>query len=1406
MSSPDYDALLRKALARIEHLEAELDLARVLAPEPVAVVGIGCRFPGADGPDEFWRLLVEGRDAITEVPPDRWDVDAYHDPDPDRPGRMTTRYGGFVPDPAGFDTAAFGISAREAAGIDPQQRMLLEVTWQAFEHAGMPVRELPGRTGVYVGISNVDYREAMVLHGEDSIDGYFSSGSTTSTASGRLSYFLGLTGPSLSVDTACSSSSVALHLAARDLRTGACDVAVAGGVNQILTPHETISLSKARMMAPDGRCKPFSAAANGYVRAEGCGMVVLKRLSDAQRDGDDILAVVLGSATNQDGRRSGLTVPHGPSQQAVIREALRDAGLSPTEVGYVETHGTGTALGDPIEAAALGAVFGERDRPLVLGAVKSNLGHLESAAGIAGVIKAVLSVRHGVIPGTLHFDEPSPYVDWSLPLRVPTTTERWPEGRRVAGISSFGFSGSNCHIVLADPVDPRPEKHGPIGDRLASVVTVSAASESALRAAQRRLAEFAAGGAGGANIHNVSYTAATARSHFEHRAAVVASTLDELAERASAAKTGYVPAGHRAPNVAFLFTGQGAQYPKMGASPLWSNRVFALAVSECEELLAGQLDPPLNSLLASEPDEETLARTEYAQVVLFVYEYAMARVWQSCGVTPVALLGHSVGELAAACLAGVFSLEDALRVVVARGRLMQALPDGGVMVSLRGDRALVEQVVARHPLVGVAAVNGPEEIVISGDSAQVNLATDELAAQGVTGRELKVSHAFHSPLMHSIVDEFTEVLRGIPLTGPTIPIVSTVTGRLVGDEMTDPAYWVRQALEPVLFADGVRALDELGARVFIEVGPQPVLSALGRALLPGDDYAWLPSARRNSEFDEHAKGLAELYVRGYPIDWAGYEKPYLPHRQRVALPSYPFQRERHWFAPESTSDDQWLHQVMWEPTSPQAPVDTVDTVRFEPEPSHGDPVAHTHRLAAELLALVKDITARPKPPRLRVITRNAHALTPGETTDPAHTALWGLIHTIAAEHPEVRLTAVDTDDIDLPTNAPFTVIRRGIHHWPKLGAAATPDKVDLGRDGTYLVTGGLGALGLRTASELAKGGAGTIVLTSRREPSADQRARIAEIERFATVRIHQADISDAAAVAALLQEHGPLRGIVHAAGVLDDAILAQQSAQRFDAVLAPKVDGAWHLHQQATGLDFFVAFSSVSAFIPTFASGAYAAANAFLDGLMAHRRAAGLPGAAIQWGPWSGIGMAATESHEKSGLRMLSPDRGARLAIALAGGENVAVLNADWAKLSTTTGAAPGFFGVEPDEPQTGPSLRTEIDAAKDKVAFLGEQVELILRDVLGERSELGRHQGFFSMGMDSLMAVEFHARLTAALAIAIPPTAVFKYATLDDLVPHLADEIGIGPQETIEEVDDTSAADLLARITRSANTHLDED
>ncbi|MET9359920.1 type I polyketide synthase [Streptomyces sp. NPDC006632] len=1534
-----YEALLRGALARIEELEAAVDEARESSsrPGPVAIVGMGCRFPGAEGPDAYWKLLSEGRDAVTEVPADRWDIDAYYDPDPDAPGKMSTRHGGFIDGLTQFDASLFGISAREAASIDPQQRLLMEVSWEAFEHAGMPVKSLPARTGVFVGISNVDYREAMVSGGAESLDGYFSSGSTTSTASGRLSYFLGLTGPSLSVDTACSSSAVSVHLAVMNLRSGACDMALAGGVNQIVTPHETISLSKGRMMSPDGRCKPFDAEANGYVRAEGCGMIVLKRLEDARRDGDRILAVIRGSATNQDGHRSGLTVPHGPSQQDVVRRALQDSGIGPEEVGYIEAHGTGTALGDPIEAAALGAVFGERPSPLVVGSVKSNFGHLESAAGIAGVIKTVLALWHAEIPPTLHFSTPNPFIDWdALALRIPTSAEPWTGERRIAGVSSFGFSGTNCHVVLeAAPREPRPAT--PPADRPVHVLGLSGATEQALADSVRRTAAFVADGADGAALADVCFTANTGRSHLEHRAAVVADSAEHLVRQLTGEEpgllTGHVQGQRSVPDVAFLFTGQGSQYPGMGAELYRTQPVYRRAIDSCAQILDPLLGRSLTALLHPEPSDEPgdeLDRTRFTQPALFAVEYALAQLWRSWGVEPRSVLGHSVGELVAACVAGVFSLADGLRLVAERGRLMQELPEGGVMVSLRGRPGLIEEVVGRYPLVAVAAVNGPEELVISGDGDQTAQAVAELARQGVTSRGLKVSHAFHSPLMASIAEPLTAVAKSVTYAKPRIPVISNVTGGPVGaDELCDPAYWVRHALAPVRFADGMRAAYETGARAFVEIGPKPVLLGLGRDCLPDADALWLPSLRPGRDWTELLGSLAALHVRGVAVDWRAFDQEYAAARRGVTLPTYPFQRERHWFTEEQPvitpgrlSDEDWLVGVEWGEAAGEvteelggrwlvrgagggAGAGVVSGVRVvgdlveadhvvfvaDAVPAPGVDVAdRALELSVGLLELVQELAAGGRPVRLRVVTRGGQVVVPGDRVDPAQAALWGLVRTVRAEHPELECSIVDLDadasvEDGLRTSHALSAVRGALRLTPALTpvtetAPLFEGSVGLSSDASYLVTGGLGGLGLRVGEWLAREGAGHVVLAGRSvDPSGlsgEVRRSVGVMEGFgARVHLVAADVScggDVERLVAVAEGVAPLRGVVHAAGVLDDGVLGGQSASRFGGVFAPKVRGGVELdrvlRERGVGLDFFVAFSSVAALVPTLGSASYAAANAFLDGLMASRRAQGLPGLSVNWGPWGEVGMGArdTAAYERIGLRMIPPDQGARITVKLACGAApsgaVGVVGADWTtfrdalgeglpagylaaftetaaetgsvRATSTAAAGARAAGTGTGRPLPGqrpgqqsaqlPSLRAELAAADDRRAFLAAQVERMLREVLGSRSAPGPHQGFFSLGMDSLMAVEFRARLTAGLELRLPTTVAFTYPTLDELVSFLADELGItpaagdpgperraaptrtasgAPTETPSETPaEASASDLMARIAEKYRTH----
>ena len=689
---------LNEAAAKLKAIEQEKH-------EPIAIIGMSCRFPGANSPEAFWELLRDGVDAIAEVPKARWDMDAYYDPDPNAPGKIYTKLGGFIEKVDQFDPQFFGISYREAASMDPQQRLLLEVGWEALERAG----QVPGgSTGVFVGITGSDYAELIKLSQGTQLDAYFATGNIFNAAAGRLSYIMGLTGPSMAIDTACSSSLVAIHLACQSLRNKECDQALAGGVNLILSPKSTIALARAQVLSPDGRCKTFDASANGMTRGEGCGIVVLKRLSDALANNDNILALIRGSAVNQDGPSSGLTVPNGVSQEALLRQALSNAKVKPAEIDYVEAHGTGTTLGDPIEVRALGAVLGEgRNKALMIGAVKTNIGHLESAAGIAGLIKLVLALQHEEIPPHLHFSQPNPYIDWDeLPITV--TTERTPwhgakkhaltkEGSRLAGVSGFGLSGTNAHVIVeeARPPEGKPNTRGEAGatadglkERSLHLLTLSAKTEEALSQLAKRYADYLHQTDGTfahleSDIGNICFTANSGRTHFKQRLSIVVGSVDEAAQKLLAftrAGREVEPAGNaKSGKIAFLFTGQGSQYVGMGRELYDTNATFRQTLDRCDELLRPYLDQRLLSILYPNNVERGLLekhihQTAYTQPALFALEYALAQVWFSWGIRPDVVMGHSVGEYVAACMAGVFSLEDGLKLMAQRGRLMQALP------------------------------------------------------------------------------------------------------------------------------------------------------------------------------------------------------------------------------------------------------------------------------------------------------------------------------------------------------------------------------------------------------------------------------------------------------------------------------------------------------------------------------------------------------------------------------------------------------------------------------------------------------------------------------------------------------------------------------------------------------------
>ncbi|GAA2197790.1 type I polyketide synthase [Streptomyces bangladeshensis] len=873
---------LRASLKEIERLRERNRALTAAAREPVAIVGMACRYPGGvRSPEDLWRLVADGAEGITDFPDDRgWDPDLY-DPAPGTPGRSRTRQGGFLHDAGDFDAAFFGISPNEALVMDPQQRLLLEGSWEALENAGIdPVSLRGSRTGVFAGVMYHDYF------------GSFGSGSLVS---GRVAYTLGLEGPTLSVDTACSSSLVTLHLAAQALRQGECTLALAGGVTVMASPGTYVEFSRQGALSPDGRCRSFADDAAGTGFSEGLGVLVLERLSDARRNGHPVLAVVRGSAVNQDGASNGLTAPNGPSQQRVIRQALASARLSAADVDVVEAHGTGTTLGDPIEAQALLATYGQdrpSNAPLWLGSVKSNIGHAQAAAGVAGVIKMVMAMRHETLPKTLHVDRPSTKVDWDTG-RVSLLTEPrpWPrtDRPRRAGVSSFGISGTNAHAIIEEaPAAERTTDTEP--DAPAVVWPLSARTPAALPAQAERLHAFLADRP---DLHPAAVARAlgTRRTAFDHRAAVTGTdreellaALDALATRAPApaAATGRARTGTR---TAFLFTGQGAQRLGMGLELRARYPVFADAFDAVDARLG--LD--LAGVLAGD-DADVLHRTQYAQTALFAFEVALFRLLESFGVRPDLLAGHSVGELAAAHVAGVLDLDDACTLVAARGRLMQALPEGGAMVAVQATEDEVRHLLDDR--VGLAAVNGPSSVVLSGEEDAVLAAAEGFART----KRLAVSHAFHSPLMDGMLDAFRAVAEKLTYHQPSIPVVSALTGRLAdGEQLRDPGHWVRHVRETVRFADAVAALTASGAGRFVELGPDAVLTGLARACADADGAVFVALGRRHgSEPTALMSGLARLYTDGLAPDWAAL----FPGTARADLPTYAFRRARYWLNAE----------------------------------------------------------------------------------------------------------------------------------------------------------------------------------------------------------------------------------------------------------------------------------------------------------------------------------------------------------------------------------------------------------------------------------------------------------------------------------------------------------------------------
>jgi myxalamid-type polyketide synthase MxaB len=935
---------VKRALLALEEMQAKLDRNERGKSEPIAVVGMACRLPGgADTPERLWEILRDGVDTVTEVPAGRWDADAFYDPDPDAAGKMYSKAGAFLQEKIDeFDAAFFGIAPREAAAMDPQQRLLLEVAWEALERAGYASEACrPAQASVFTGISTYDYAQLLSRHGSyGDIGPYSGTGTLLSVAAGRIAYLLGIHGPTLTLDTACSSSLVALHLACQSLRLGECDLALAGGVNLMLTPGTTIAVARMRALSLKGRCRAFDASADGYVRGEGCAFLVLRRLSDALNDRDQVLALIRGSAVNHDGRSGGLTAPSGSAQEAVIREALANARVAPGDVSYVEAHGTGTPLGDPIEANALRAALGEgRQKPFFLGSAKTNFGHLEAAAGALALLKVVLSLQHREIPKHLHFNNPSTYVDWeNLPAIIPSQISRWEvNGRpRIAGVSSFGISGTNAHVIVEEAPPPTaPQAAEP--DRPRHLIALSATSKTALTRLSSRFAEHLASSTD--SLADICYSANVGRTHLKARLAVAGATPEELTAALSSAS---MSDGPQESKLAFLFTGQGSQYSGMASSLYHCHPDFRRTIDRCAEIWNRRLDRPLLSVIFDPDCAAILDQTQYTQPALFAIGFALAEMWRSWGIEPQALLGHSVGEYVAAAVAGALSPEDALELLIVRARLMQDLPAGGLMAAVGAP----ESVVAAHiepyrDKVSIAAINSPSETVISGEATAVRAVVVKLESAGIVHRVLRTSHAFHSPLIEPILERLTDAASRIRMTPASLPLVSNLTGDFADAALlASREYWASHARSPVRFADGIRALARDGFNAFLEIGPTATLVSLGRRTLDGSSYSWLASLQKGKDdWTQILQALASLYTAGHDVGWSKFDEPY--GRRRVALPTYPFERSRHWLNLSRREDRARPASLLGRRLVSPA----LESVVYETELStEGSPLIHGHRI------------------------------------------------------------------------------------------------------------------------------------------------------------------------------------------------------------------------------------------------------------------------------------------------------------------------------------------------------------------------------------------------------------------------------------------------------------------------------
>ncbi|NEO43915.1 MAG: type I polyketide synthase [Moorea sp. SIO4A3] len=1503
-------------------LESQLENA-------VAVIGIASKFPGAEDYHQFWSNLENGINSISEVPGQRWKIDEFYSTDSQAPNKTNSKWGGTLTGIDLFDAQFFNLSPREVERMDPLQRMSLELSWSCIEDAGYSPLDLSGREiGVFVGACNYD---TILRFNQDEIRGHNGTGTWTCMIPNRISYFFNFRGPSVPVDTACSSSLVAIHQAVNSIRHKECEMALVGGIHVLCSSVTYIQMSKLGMLSPQGQCRTFDSEADGYVRGEGAGIILLKPLAKAIQDKDHIYGVIKGTAINHGGRARTLTSPNLYAQAQVLVNAYKDGKVAPNTISYIEAHGTGTPLGDPIEINGLKRAFKQlykkynlpsQNQPHCgLGAVKTNIGHLEGASGIAGIIKVLLAMKHKKLPKVINFKQLNPRIKLkNSPFYIIEETQEWQKLKtetgkdipRRAGISCFGIGGVNAHVVLEEAPESAMSAQT-TSERPLEILTITAKTQEALRDLAQNYQDFLRSPES-ESLTDICFTANTGRTHFKHRLAVAGVSHSELAEKLQSFLAGNQPSGlitgkakEESPKIAFLCPGQGSQSVDMGKQLYQTQPTFRQAIDECDHLLRAELEQPLLSVLYPEnQDNQVINQTGYTQPALFAVEYALAQMWLSWGIKPDVVVGHSLGEYVAATLAGVFSLPEALKLVTYRGRLMEQLPPNSEM------RAVMA-------------------------SAQ-------------------------------ILAEFREIASQINYQPPQIELISNLTGDVVDTEITSPEYWCNHIRHTVQFPPEIERLAEKGDELFVEIGAKPVLLGMAPQAVPEHQAKCLPSLCPGKEdWQQILETLAELYVAGVEVDWASFEANY-PH-QRIALPTYAFQRQSYWpgeatvtkqsqsksstYSHQSTSITQLLdsgevqqlaklltqttnlsetvtnltpvldalikahqqqlnslsidgilYQLKWQQQERKNQANTTIDLApgkwliFADSNGLGEAIAnlmqqqkkpyimvhngqyyqqldgntwrinpgnpeHLKRmfkealyplqldlqgiihlwsletiLASDLtntsLATAQDLTCASvlhllqqlpqnklsPTTRLWLITRGAAPINnclPGL----AQTALWGLGKVIALETPELWGGMIDLAPVASSNEAENILkeifdseeeqnlsFRDGQRYVLRLlpSESSSKTKITVQSEGTYLITGGLGSLGMMVAKFLVEQGAKHLALLSRRQPNSDVQSSLEELEaKGAKITLAHADVAHYSQLEQVFQQIEstlpPLRGIIHAAGVLDDGMLTGLSWQRFSKVLSPKVAGAWNLHTLSAKLplDFFVCFSSAAALVGSPGQGNYAAANAFLDGLAHYRQSIGLPGMSLNWGPWAEGGMASRLGVEhqarlrEQGVTPITPQQGLQIFEQILNYKSpqIGIIQVDWsiflAKIKQKT--LPALFSelstqVKSDsenENALSSTIKTELlnqiksqRLSNKRQDILTEYLQEQVRQVLKlDPSQIPDPQtGFFDLGMDSLIALELKNRLETDLDMMLSSTLIFEFPNIIDLVDYLENEL----------------------------------